>query len=104
MDEFFPLQFEAVTELQGVENSADDSEELQAQVAKHVSINNEDEQLREALFGTQLNFIRFTCKFIARAVVRKRVIICVCAHCIFLNGVKCMGSNRIRSVLCCMYF
>ena len=85
MDELFPLQFEAVTELQGVENSADDSEELQAQVAKHVSINNEDEQLREALFGTQLNFIRYTCKFIARAVVRKRVIICACLCALYIS-------------------
>ena len=48
MDEFFPLQFGAVTELQGVENSADDSEERQTYVAKHVSTNGEDEQLREA--------------------------------------------------------
>ena len=46
---FFPLQFGAVTELQRVENSADD---LQAHVAKVVSTNDEDKQLREALYGT----------------------------------------------------
>ena len=53
---YFPLQFEMVTELQDGERS-DDSEELQAHVAKDVSINDEDEQLREALYGTQTLFV-----------------------------------------------
>ena len=53
---YFPLQFEMVTELQDGERS-DDSEELQAHVAKDVSINDEDEQLRVALYGTQTLFV-----------------------------------------------
>ena len=55
---YIPLQFEMVTKLQDGEKS-DDSEELQAHVAKDVSINDEDEQLREALYGryTQTLFV-----------------------------------------------
>ena len=53
---YFPLQFEMVTELHDGERS-DDSEELQAHVAKDVSINDEDEQLRVALYGTQTLFV-----------------------------------------------
>lgn len=51
--ELFPLQFETVAKLQGVEKSPDDSEELQT----YVSINSEAEQLREALDGTQTLFV-----------------------------------------------
>ena len=53
---YIPFQFEMVTELQDGERS-DDSEELQTHVAKDVSINDEDEQLREALYGTQTLFV-----------------------------------------------
>ena len=45
-----PLQ---IMELQADGEKSDDSEELQAHDAKDVSINDEDEQLREALYGTQ---------------------------------------------------
>ena len=49
-----PLQ---ITELQADGERSDDSEELQAHDAKDVSINDEDEQLREALYGTQTLFV-----------------------------------------------
>ncbi|KAL5502232.1 hypothetical protein EMCRGX_G008973 [Ephydatia muelleri] len=49
-------ELEMVTELQDEEKS-DDSEELQTNLANDVSINDEDEQLREALYGTQTLFV-----------------------------------------------
>eukprot|EP00731_Ephydatia_muelleri_P006050 Em0003g298a len=49
--------FEMVKELQDGERS-DDSEELQAHVAKDVSINDEDEQLREALYDMLISYLQ----------------------------------------------
>eukprot|EP00731_Ephydatia_muelleri_P006052 Em0003g300a len=49
--------FEMVTELQDGERS-DDSEELQAHVAKDVSFNDENEQLREALYDMLISYLQ----------------------------------------------
>ena len=73
MDEFFPLQFDTVTELQGVENSADDSEERQTNVANDVSINDEDEQLREAFYGTAQSSFK-------GRLTHPAIYLCMCPH------------------------
>ncbi|KAL5502233.1 hypothetical protein EMCRGX_G008974 [Ephydatia muelleri] len=49
--------FKMVTELHDGERS-DDSEELQAHVAKDVSINDEDEQLRLALYAMVISYLQ----------------------------------------------
>ena len=91
-------------ELQADGEKSDDSEELQAHDAnKDVSINDEDEQLREALYGTQsvLSFL-----ILQRPdVVRKRecarpcMIIYMPAHTPYTssipNGAKCAANVKI---------